>query len=61
MKKKNKVKIKQSESISMEFKVKLPKRSEKYIKTVVAFANTSGDKIIIGADDTTQTVVGVEN
>lgn len=28
----------------------MPKRSEKYIKSVIAFANTAGGKIIIGVD-----------
>lgn len=45
--------IKNGESTNMEFKVEIPQKSEKYIKTVVAFANTSGGKIIIGVDDST--------
>lgn len=52
--------IKNGESANMEFKVEIPKKSEKYIKTVVAFANTSGGKIIIGIDDSTYDIVGVD-
>ena len=40
--------IKAGESANIEFKVEVYKRSEKYIKIVIAFANTAGGKIIIG-------------
>lgn len=53
--------IKAGESTNIEFKIELPKKSEKYIKSVVAFANTAGGKIIIGVDDTTHEIVGVDN
>ena len=49
------------ESKNVEFKVMLPKDSEKYTKTVVAFANTQGGQLIIGIDDETRQVVGVDN
>ena len=52
--------IKTGESANTEFKVEVPKKSEKYIKSVVAFANTAGGKIIIGVDDKTHEIVGVE-
>ena len=52
--------IKSGESINIEFKVEVPKKSEKYIKSVIAFANTAGGKIVIGVDDETHEVVGVE-
>lgn len=52
--------IKNSESKNVEFKVQLPDDSKKYMKTIVAYANTSGGKIIIGVDDITRKVVGVE-
>lgn len=42
--------IKVGESVNMEFKADIPKRSEKYIKSVIAFANTAGGKIIISVD-----------
>lgn len=47
------------ESKTVEFKQELPDKSEKYMKSVVAFSNTSGGKIIIGVEDKTRTVVGV--
>ncbi len=52
--------IKNSESKNVEFKVQLPDDGKKYMKTIVAYANTSGGKIIIGVDDITRNVVGVE-
>ena len=33
---------------------------KKYLKTIVAIANTSGGKIIIEVDDVTRNIVGVE-
>ena len=38
-----------------------PDKSEKYMKTIVAFANTQGGKLIVGVDDKTHQIVGVEN
>lgn len=34
--------IRAGESANIEFKVEVPKKSEKYIKSVIAFANTAG-------------------
>lgn len=48
------------ESKTVEFKAMLPKDSAKYIKTIVAFANSQGGKLIIGVDDKTREVVGVD-
>lgn len=48
------------ESKNVEFKVTLPKDSEKYTKTVVAFANTQGGKLIFGVDDKTRKVAGID-
>ena len=48
------------ESKNIEYKVELPKKSEKYMKTVIAFANTSGGNLIIGVDDKTGEVTGVD-
>ena len=31
------------------------------MKTIVAFANTQGGKLIVGVDDRTHEIVGVEN
>lgn len=49
----------QGESKGVEFKIALPKDSKKYTKTVVAFANTQGGQLIIGIDDNTREIVGV--
>jgi len=47
------------ESRNVEYKRELPQKSERYIKTVIAFANTSGGKIVIGIDDDAQDIIGV--
>ena len=49
------------ESKNIEYKVVVPDKSEKYMKTVVAFANTQGGRLVIGIDDETHQVVGVDN
>lgn len=46
------------ESKNVEFKEKLPDKSMKYMKSVVAFANGSGGKIIFGIADKTREVIG---
>ena len=43
----------------MEFKVSRPKNCIKYMKTVVAFANGKGGRIVFGVDDDTREVVGI--
>lgn len=48
------------ESRNTEFKVMLPKDSEKYIKTIIAFANTQGGRLIIGVEDGSRKVAGVD-
>lgn len=48
------------ESKNVEFKVSLPKDSEKYTKSIVAFANTQGGKLIFGVDDETRKVIGID-
>ena len=48
------------ESKNTEFKEELPKKSEKYTKTVVAYANTQGGKLIFGVVDDTRDVVGID-
>ena len=47
------------ESINIEYKVEMPKKSEKYMKTVVAFANGRGGRIVVGVDDKTLNIVGM--
>lgn len=49
------------ESKNIEYKVAVPDKSEKYMKTVVAFANTQGGRLVIGVDDKTHKIVGVDN
>ena len=53
--------IMHGESKNIEFKEFLPKDSEKYVKTIIAFANTQGGQLIIGVADKTRTVVGVDD
>ena len=52
--------IVRDESKNVEFKVVLPEKSEKYTKTIVAFANTQGGRLVIGIDDRTREVIGVD-
>lgn len=49
------------ESVNTEYKVTLPKDSVKYMKSVIAFANSKGGKIIFGVDDKTRQIVGISN
>lgn len=49
------------ESKSMEFKETLPEKSNKYMKTVVAFANGHGGKLIFGIKDDNHEVVGIDD
>ena len=46
------------ESKNVEFKENIPEKSIKYMKSVVAFANGSGGKIICGIVDKTKEVIG---
>ena len=48
------------ESKNVEFKENLPEKSIKYMKSVVAFANGTGGKIIFGIADQTREVVGFD-
>jgi len=50
--------IAHGESKKLECKASLPKDSKKYIKTIVAFANTAGGKLIVGVNDDRQ-IIGV--
>lgn len=52
--------MKTGESVNIEYKREVPRKSENYIKSVIAFANTAGGRIIIGVDDKTHEVVGVD-
>ncbi len=46
------------ESKNVEFKENLPEKSIKYMKSVVAFSNGTGGKIIFGIADKTREVIG---
>lgn len=46
------------ESENVEFKSEIPAKSEKYMKTVVAFANGKGGKLIFGVENGTWMVTG---
>lgn len=48
------------ESKKAEFKEMPPKNTEKYTKTVVAYANTQGGKLVFGVVDETREVVGID-
>ena len=48
------------ESKNVEFKEDLPEKSIKYMKSVVAFANGTGGKIIFGIVDKTKEVIGFD-
>lgn len=48
------------ESKHVEFKEMLPKNSEKYTKTVIAYANTQGGKLLFGVVDETREIVGID-
>ena len=45
--------IRNGESATIEFKETLPEKSIKYMKSVVAFANGCGGRIIFGIEDGT--------
>ena len=47
------------ESKHIEFKEEIPKKHEKFLKDIIAFANTSGGKTIVGVVDKTGEVVGL--
>lgn len=49
----------QGESKNVEYKEMVPKDSHKYMKSVVAFANGEGGRIIFGIEDGTMQVVGI--
>lgn len=56
----NAVEIARGESATLEFKLTLPKDTEKFTRTVIAFANCQGGRIIFGIDDHSHCIVGIE-
>lgn len=53
--------IAQGEGVSLEFKESRPRDSLKFTKTVVAFANGRGGRILFGVEDGTGVVKGIDN
>lgn len=53
--------IANGESATLEFKESRPKDSLKYTKTVVAFANGRGGRVLFGVEDGTGVVKGIDN
>ena len=49
------------ESRTLEFKEKVPSSSLRYLKTIVAFANGNGGKMIFGVNDETRDIVGMDD
>lgn len=49
----------QGESKNVEYKKMVPKDSSKYMKSVVAFANGDGGRIVFGIEDGTMQIIGV--
>ena len=47
------------ESKTIEYKATIPQNSKQYMKTVVAFSNSAGGKIVIGVNDKTKAIIGV--
>lgn len=47
------------ESKHIEFKEEIPKKHEKFLKDIIAFAYTSGGKTVVGIVDDTGEVVGL--
>ena len=43
----------------VECKEEIPKKHEKFLKDIIAFANTSGGKVVIGIEDETGEVKGL--
>lgn len=47
------------ESKNVEYKKSRPEKSIKYMKSVIAFANTTGGYLIFGIEDKTQEIIGI--
>jgi len=53
-------KVRQPENRKLEFKRSLPPRA-KWLKTIIAFTNGVGGKLILVVDDKSRDIVGIEN
>lgn len=51
--------IRRGESERLELKREIPKKDIQFLKTVVAFANGKGGRIVVGVDDATHEIMGV--
>ena len=49
------------ESLNIEYKEDIPAKAERWMKTVVAFANGNGGRIVFGIEDQTCRVIGFKN
>ncbi|WP_292106634.1 ATP-binding protein [Megasphaera sp.] len=49
----------QGESKNIEYKERVPEDSQKYMKSVVAFANGDGGRIVFGVEDRTMRVISI--
>lgn len=47
------------ESKNVEYKQDVPPNSEKYLKTVIAFANGNGGRLVFGIEDETCKIIGI--
>lgn len=45
------------ESRTLEYKVELPEDSEKWVKSIVAFANGAGGKFVVGVNNRREFIV----
>lgn len=53
--------IEHGETETLEFKRDFPSKDSKLMKTVAAFSNGKGGKIVFGVDDETHEIIGIEN
>lgn len=53
-------KVRQPENCKLELKRSLPPRA-KWLKSIIAFANGAGRELILGVDDKSRDMVGIEN
>ena len=54
-----KLRFAHGESDTYEFKVQIPEKHEKFLKTAVAFANGKGGRLIFGVRDQTWEIIGI--
>ncbi len=47
------------ENNKLEYKISLPTDNSKWLKSIVSFSNTSGGELVIGVDDKTKEIVGI--